>query len=342
MGLFTDLDFIGRISGHLDRFRWVNPSRTANFRCPVCGDSKRNPRKARGYLFVLKDTFVYKCHACGTACSLKKFIELKFPQYVDEYRLESFKENSGTGFASYKPKTLDDDPVQEAPIVVAKPDFYLSDLPKAHQAVKFVAGRKIPESRWDDIGYTENFAQWVVKASGITKYKRLPKDARILLELRDEEGRLFGVQGRAIDPGSSLRYITIRFNDDHPKLFGLESVNTTQPIIVTEGPIDSLFLPNAIAICGGDVSMSLNRFRGKEVIVALDNEPRSKDTVSRMNAAIDKGFKVCFWGIDTKFKDINDMVLKGGMTPEMIMTHIHKNSYSGGYAKATMLTWKKI
>ena len=341
MGLFTDLDFIGRVSVHLDRFRWVNPSRTANFRCPICGDSKNNPRKSRGYLFVVKDKFVFKCHACGAACSLKNFIEQKFPQFVDEYRLESFKENSGTSFALTKAKPLVD--VQEdPPIVVAKPDYFIADLPEAHKAVQFVAGRKIPVSRWDDIGYTENFAQWVVKASGITKYKRLPKDARILLELRDEEGNLFGVQGRAIDPGSALRYITIRFNDEHPKLFGLESVNTTQPIIVTEGPIDSLFLPNAIAICGGDVSMSLNRFRGKEVIVALDNEPRSKDTVSRMNAAIDKGFKVCFWGIDAKFKDINDMVLKGGMTPEMIMTHILKNSYSGGYAKATMNMWKKI
>lgn len=340
MGLFTDLDYIGRVSVYLDRFRWVNPSRTANFRCPVCGDSTKNPRKARGYLFVHKDIFVYKCHACGISCSFKKLIELKFPQFADEYRLDTFKENSGQSGLVMRPKTLDDP--EEPKIVVAKPEAYISQLPNDHEAVKYVAGRKIPESRWDDIGYTKNFAQWVVKSSGIEKYKRLPRDERILLELRDEEGRLFGVQGRALNNSSAMRYITIRFSDDLPKVFGMESVNTTQPIIVTEGPIDSLFLPNAIAICGGDVSMSLNRYRGKEVIVALDNEPRSKDTVSRMQAAIDKGFKVCFWGIDTKFKDINDMVLKGGMTPDLIMQHILKNSYSGGYAQATMNVWKKV
>ena len=341
MSLFTDLDFIGRISGSLERFRWVNPSRTANFRCPVCGDSKKNPRKARGYLFVHKDRFMVKSHCCGYSASLKRFLEQFFPQHVDEYRLETFKENSGQGFTPRNVATLDDDLIEQTPIVVAKPDQYISELPRDHKAVLYVAGRKIPESRWDDIGYTKNFAQWVIKASGLPKYARLPKDERILLELRDSEGNLFGVQGRALNNGTALRYITIRFNDDRPKLFGLESVNTTQPIIVTEGPIDSLFLPNAIAICGGDVSMSLQRFKGKEVIVALDNEPRSKDTVSRMQAAIDKGFKVCFWQIDTKYKDINDMVLKGGMTPEMIMTHIQKNSYSGGYAQATMLMWKK-
>lgn len=339
MGLFTDLEFIGKISHQLERFRWVNPSKTANFRCIICGDSKKNSRKARGYLFWHKDTFFYKGHCCGASMSLFGLLQQKFPQLLDEYRLAKFREDRLDGAPMAK-RTFEQW-VENVPPVVPKSSPTIADLPHDHEAVKYVAGRKIPESRWDDIGYTENFSKWVSDASGNAKYKRLPKDKRILFELRDESGNLFGVQGRSLGTSSAMRYITIRFTDDQPKLFGLDQLNTTLPITVVEGPIDSLFIPNSIAICGGDVSLSLNRFRGKDLTVALDNEPRSADTVSRMQAAIEKGFHVCFWRLDTKFKDINDMVLKGGMTPEMVVQHIQKNSYSGGYAQATLLNWKK-
>jgi hypothetical protein len=149
------------------------------------------------------------------------------------------------------------------------------------------------------------------------------------------------VQGRALDKTSSMRYITIKFDDSKPKIFGMENVNTTHPIIITEGPIDSLFLPNALAICGGDISMSLSWLRGKDVTIALDNEPRSKDTVSRMEAAIAQGFAVCFWRYDPTLKDINDFVKDGGIEPEKIVEHIRQNAYSGAKARVALSMWKK-
>ena len=338
MSIFVDKDYINRIHSSLERFRWVSTN-VANCRCPVCGDSKTNPRKARFYFVQFKDIFTVKCHKCGYSSSFGKFLELIFPHYVPEYKLDIFKE--GHQHLPKQQKKVESQ-VQKEVIVDTTKNVSIANLPSDHKAVKYVSGRRIPTDRYDDIGYTENFAKWVSDASGMTKYKRLPQDERILLELRDQNGKLFGVQGRTIDKNSNgLRYITIKFNDDLPKLFGLDTVNTSQDIIVTEGAIDSLFIPNSISICGGDVSMSLEKFKKYNVTVALDNEPRSRDTVHRMNAAIDMGYNVCFWKIDPKFKDINEMVLQGGMTGPEILDHIKKNSYSGAKAKASMLMWKK-
>ena len=85
------------------------------------------------------------------------------------------------------------------------------------------------------------------------KYKDrvLGKDPRIILPFYDEDGELIGVSGRAIND-SPLRYMTMRFRDDVPLIFNLNKVDKTKTIYVTEGPIDSLFLPNSIAVAGSD------------------------------------------------------------------------------------------
>ena len=332
--MFAELTAINNITPYLRKFKWTRPSAHSTFRCPYCGDSKKNPNKTRGSLFRYKDTFVFKCHNCGHSTSLGKFLQDHFPQFYQEYRLDKFRE-AGKEFV-FAPEAIVDEP----PIITTK-TIAVSQLPHDHQAVLYVLQRKIPKDRWDDIGYTENFAEWVLESSGIAKYKRLPKDRRIIFELRDQQGNLFGVQGRALDKTSSMRYITIKFDDSKPKIFGMENVNTTHPIIITEGPIDSLFLPNALAICGGDISMSLSWLRGKDVTIALDNEPRSKDTVSRMEAAITQGFAVCFWRYDPTLKDINDFVKDGGIEPEKIVEHIRQNAYSGAKARVALSMWKK-
>jgi predicted RNA-binding Zn-ribbon protein involved in translation (DUF1610 family) len=336
--MFVDLTFINQIAPSLQKFKWTRQSSHSVFRCPYCGDSKKNPYKTRGNLFKFKDGFVYKCHNCGVSKSLGTFIKDHFPYLTQEYRLEKFKEATGNQNKPFVIPKLEDESEQ---VIVTPKTVSIQSLPDDHPARLYVLGRKIPEDRLDDIGYTENFAQWVFENSGADKYKKLPRDERIIFELRDASGNLFGVQGRALNKLAKVRYITIKFDDNKPKVFGAENLNTSQPIFVTEGPIDSMFLPNALAICGGDVSVSLSGLVGKDVTIALDNEPRSKDTVSRMEAAISQGFSVCFWKIDPRLKDINDMIL-AGYTQNHIVEHIRQNSYKGIKAKVQLSMWKKV
>jgi len=335
--MFAELNALNLIGFHLERFKWIHPSKVANCRCPICGDSATNKRKARGYFIQFKDTFFYKCHKCGASLSLSQFLKDKFPLIYQEFRLEKYKNSKSDSIQLDESETIPLEPIKTTSRALS-----LADLPNTHKAVQYVSKRLIPQSRWDDLGYVKNFSEFVIETSGLDKYKRLPKDERIILELRDQKGNLFGIQGRALNPLAHMRYITIKFDDDKPKLFGMENLNTAHPIIVVEGGFDSMFLPNAIAICGGDVSMSLQGLKKLNVTVALDNEPRSKDTIHRMEKAIEMGYNICVWRIDPQYKDINDMILKGGYTEKQIHEHIVMNSYQGAKAKVALAMWKKI
>ena len=64
-------------------------------------------------------------------------------------------------------------------------------------------------------------------------------------------------------------------DEDAPKLYGLENINTQKPIYILEGPFDSLFVENSVAMCGSDVD--IRSFGWSDYIWVFDNEPRNRD-----------------------------------------------------------------
>ena len=75
--LWVDKKYLRLISSRFRNSKWKNED-LLNHSCPYCGDSEKNPHKARGYHFVYKDTFMYKCHNCGVATGLTQLIEPTF------------------------------------------------------------------------------------------------------------------------------------------------------------------------------------------------------------------------------------------------------------------------
>ena len=143
------------------------------------------------------------------------------------------------------------------------------------------------------------------------------------------DGTLFGFQARALED-NDMRYITIMLGNTK-KVYGLERINFKEEVVIVEGPLDSLFLENSIAMAGSDLGAEINN----NITIALDNEPRNKDIVRRLQNLIDQGFRVVVWpAID--HKDINDMVL-AGYDPEQIITD---NTFSGLEAKIKFNQWK--
>ena len=71
-----------------------------------------------------------------------------------------------------------------------------------------------------------------------------------------------------------------------------------------------------------------------------DNEPRNKDIVKRIGAAINKGFNVCIWPESLKHKDINDMIMSG-LSEKNIVDIIDSNTYNGLTAMLKFTEWKK-
>ena len=83
-------------------------------------------------------------------------------------------------------------------------------------------------------------------------------------------------------------------------------------MFAVEGPIDSLFLDNCIAVAGAD----FNKLPLDYTII-FDNERRNKELLKQIDKTIDRGYKVVLWPDNVKEKDINDMILSGKTKQEI-------------------------
>lgn len=319
-----DSKYIGLVSSRLQKFKRVKAD-LYNFRCPLCGDSKRNKSKTRGYLYPVKSNTNFKCHNCGTSMSFNNFLKELDPVLHKQYTLEKFKEGyTGKNFVVEEPK-----------FEFAKPVFKKKlDLPKASEnpaAREYLEKRKLnPEKFY----YADKFKEWV-NTQKVT-FSTIGRDeSRIIIPMYDSESNLIGFQGRALGP-NPVKYITVMLSDDAPKIYGMEKIDSTKPIYIVEGPFDSTFIQNAVAMCGSD--LDIGSFGWCDYIYVFDNEPRNREIVNRISKTIDRGDKVVIWPITIQQKDINDMVLAG----LNVMDVLKSNIYSGLEAKIKFNNWKKI
>jgi endonuclease V-like protein UPF0215 family len=170
---------------------------------------------------------------------------------------------------------------------------------------------------------------------------KVENEPRLIIPFLDENKKLFGFQGRSFKK-NGLRYITIMLDESKPKIFGLDTVDRSSDIYLVEGPIDSLFIPNAIASAGSDLisQLQLTDLPKENMIVVYDNEPRNKEIVQKIEKTIEAGYRVCIWPISIEHKDINDMVL-AGYTPEQVKEIIDECTYSGPTARLHFAIWRK-
>ena len=210
------------------------------------------------------------------------------------------------------------------------------DLPKASQDPRpegYLVARKLDASKFY---FAEHFKKWV-NTKTPTFDSTYYDESRIIIPLFYEQN-LVGIQGRSMDIGNpkSVKYITVMFNDDAPKIYGLDEVKKDETVYVTEGPFDSTFLKNAIAMCGADADVS--RWGIINPVWIYDNEPRNREIVSRIERSINDNQRVVIWPSNIEDKDINDMVMSG----LDVQTMVESNIYQGLEAKLKFTTWKKI
>jgi len=216
----------------------------------------------------------------------------------------------------------------------------IKKLADKHEVREYLRIRKIPEHRYEDLYFVDDIQKFKQFADGYDD-KIVGSEPRLVLPFFDSNGELIGLSGRAIR-GEKLRYVTIRIKDDTPMLFGQQNVDKTQKVYVTEGPIDSLFLPNAIASGNANLKSVGEVFEKSNLVLIYDNEPRNKEIVRELKSAIDDGFTVCIWPKAIVEKDINDMVVKQKLSVEEIQSIIDKNTFSGPEALLQFNVWKKV
>ena len=318
-----DSKFVGLISSRLERFKRVKAN-LFNFRCPICGDSQKTKSKTRGYLYAVKVNTNFKCHNCGASMSLNNFLKQVDPAIHKQYVLEKFKSgHTGKNFVIDEPDFKFDAPKFKKKI----------DLPKASDnpnSAGYLTARRLDPAQFY---YAEQFKKFVNTLKPTFEDTRYDEE-RIIIPLYYEK-KLIGLQGRSIGP-NPVKYITVMLDDDAPKIYGLDNIRRDAPVYITEGPFDSTFIRNSIAMCGADADV--DRWGVSNPVWIYDNEPRNREITNRISKTIDSGQLVVIWPNSIDDKDINDMVMSG----LDVQSVIESNTYSGLEAKLKFNTWKKI
>jgi hypothetical protein len=256
--------------------------------------------------------------------TFSNFLKEIDPVLQKKYVFERFKDNS-TGRGTV---------VEEPIFKFEAPKFKKSlNLPKASDNPRsdgYLTARKLDTSKFYYAKKFKKFVNTLKPTFDDTRYD----EERIIIPIY-YNNNLIGLQGRSINP-NPVKYITVMLDDDAPKIYGLDNIRTDAPVYVTEGPFDSTFIRNAIAMCGADADVS--RWGISNPVWIYDNEPRNREIVNRIAKTIDSGDSVVIFPSSIDEKDINDMVIAGHDVQKIVEC----NTYSGLEAKLKFNTWKKI
>ena len=336
--MHIDLMYAKRIENYVRNFKQKDRA-LFSFSCPICGDSKKNKLKARGYLYEKSNKLFYRCHNCQISLSLKNFLKEIDKNLFKDYNRDKFADKNV--------------PVRKKSVMKKKKELFkmtspsfsplnqlqtIKELPEDHIAKVYVKGRGIPEIHYDYIYFVDEFQKWTNtiipdKFAENTMHYDCP---RIVLPFFNANKKLIGFQGRAIDASESIRYYTIKIEDE-PMIFGMERVDPDKTIYVLEGPIDSLFLPNAIA----GACASLPKFNN--CVLIYDNEKRNKEICKQMKKSIKEGHSIFIWPSTIHEKDINELHNSVGsyIWSSYIKQSLQENTYSGLMATAKLSEWRK-
>jgi hypothetical protein len=349
MSLWRDEKFLRLLAPALPRFT-QKTAHTFNFRCPLCGDSQTNKHKARGYVFPKADMLLYKCHNCSVSMPFSTFLKSQSRHLYDEYILERLKEQGRqqpNEFARSDRERLPE-PITLPPVRHLAPAlaYPLSSLTHAHPRLHLVYAfakdvRKLPISAFDRLYATNDANRWLLPLVGDEKAKRVSDDIPYLVQpFRMPDGEWYGAQLRMVD---RKEFTTFRWAHEPLKVFGLEAWSPDKLTLIVEGPIDSLFLPNALSPCGSDLLSGMRCLEDADIlkpshprVYIWDNEPRNKEIVKHIRMAIKLKENVVVWPRQFP-KDINDMV-RAGLD---VLNTIHNRTFYGLQAELAVSEWLK-
>ena len=344
-----DYQYILLLSSQLDGLRQVG--KNWNVRCPICGDSEKSKKKKRGWLLTDGEHPVFYCHNCGASMSFQNLLKELNPLLYKEYLYDLLKEKgniSNDKFRSEEPNA-NDIYNEEVHIENKAPAIRFDDVctkislvDPSHEAYQYLKSREVPEKVFDRIYWVDSVKNLKV-FDREDKYTIRENNGRIVFPQFSPDG-LVGVSCRSIKQDNSLRYLNYKFMNA-PMIFGLFNeqgeiaIDRNRQIFITEGAVDSLFLDNAIAVNGADLTRVLQLLSNMNVVFIPDNEPRNSQILEFYTKIINLGVQIVIFPNHIVGKDINLMILNHGR--DYILETIKNNIYQGIKAKLKFISWKR-
>lgn len=343
-----DLYFIQRLSHRLDSSVWQTPL-ILNCRCPICGDSKYNKKKRRFFFLPgtnFNDNYSFYCHNCGVGGSLFHFLSTYHPDLHSEYIFKEFLQKK-----------------QNTEIVLPSVPS-MKEILKVDDSVFHSIGNLIPVEL---LSSTDPFRLYLynrnLDVTGTEKGRFfVATDIKAILDANGvntnnmdyippclvipffKQDRTFDIfQVRFIDmvsPGwKGPKYLTFKKTPGAEKIYWLDFIDKSKTVYTTEGPIDSMFIQNSIAVGGSDMNKYLEYL--DDVVYVLDNQPKNKEIVNKIEKLISLNKKVVIWpSYVSGLKDINDIIIQG-TTRQELSRLLSERTFCGLDALVEFISWKK-
>lgn len=336
MSLWIERKYISLLSGRLRNFKAKSGS-LYNASCPICQDSVKNKRKARLYFYEREQHFFVFCHNCGLSTTLAKFLQQFDSAMAEDMATEAFNERFNK-VEPLKPKSI----VPSEYKSMLSSLKTLADLPRRHKARKYVESRKIPDKWYKQLYYCQDFKIWTNQQIPNKFADTTLDEDRIVIPFIDPTGNYYGYQGRAIDE-NPIRYISILLDETKPRIWNWGGVDFNYRFYILEGPIDAMFVENAIATAGGKILAEVKKLGCglDNGVFVFDCEPRNEAILTQMRQIIKHDLAIVIWEPDHPYKDINEMVVAGYKT-DFIMELLKKQTFRGLEAELEFAKFSKV
>lgn len=311
-----------------------------NFRCVLCGDSKVSKSKKRGWILTNRKSIVYYCFNCG-ACQkfnnfLKDYDNNLYLKHIEELKLLDSTEDIVLPFKVEKTKVEELSAADEFSVLI--PEDFTQVLQKVAfpikdkvtgiykkelqlHALKYLVSRKLPESFINKIWIAHD--NYVNPEKNIIYYLK----HRFIIPFI-HKGKIYAFQARILPAyKTQSKYITIK-GENKTKIYNIFDVDSSKPVIISEGPINSIFSENGIATAGtispyGPAYELIVR-KCPNRVWAFDNDSAGQD---RAITFIESGEKCFIWPKEwIKLKDLNDVHKFLGVSKEDITKTILSNT----------------
>jgi hypothetical protein len=292
--------------------RFKKTSNTYEAGCPVCKEGSSWGRKRRLY-YLPKDSIMC-CHNCGWYGNPVKWVMevegLTFRELVHQVeKSDNSIDDIDTVFKPDIEPTYTTPPLPEDSIDLLDPlqIEYYKDNKIVRQAIDYIESRRLNTAVNRPAGIYISLADKIHRN-------------RICFPSYDRSGKVQYYQTRTFLPKDDRPKYLSKFRADRD-VFGVSNVTDILPYVyIFEGPVDSFFVENAVAIYGiqeksrGTLTPSQadildSNFLFKRTWV-LDNQRLDQASMSKTKKLLEQGERVFIWPESLKqYKDFNEICM---------------------------------
>lgn len=288
-----------------------------NASCPICREGNSWGKKKR--LFYYPKTESLYCFNCQKSWSnlgwLSEITGQSYEEIISENKSEDFSKEIKS-IELKKELILPSLPYDSINILDPIQQKYYKNNRYFNKALDYVKERKLDSAINRSKTYYISFTDKVHKN-------------RLIIPFYDLSNKIIFYQTRALD-GTEPRYLGKMGHDK--TVFGIQNIDQDLDyIFLFEGPIDSMFVKNGVAVCGLTLTKTqkeqLNSFPFHKRIWVIDNIAITKDdqTKQKVLNLLNDSENVFKWP-NIKYKDFNEIAMDKDLN-EIDYNFILKNLY---------------